>query len=441
QTLKGFRDYLPAPAMAREALLETARRVYRSYGFSPIDTPALEYTEVLLGKGGDESDKQLFRFTDQGGRDVALRFDLTVPFARFASQHFNDLGVPFKRYHLAPVWRGENTQRGRYREFMQCDFDTIGTDSNAADIETLLVIHDLVSAIGFERFRIQVNNRMVLNGLLEIMGLLDRSSAVLRALDKLHKIGAEGVAAELHERAGATPEQCERVLEFARLTGSPDSVLGTLEGWLRGNATGELGLARLRELFSVAHHAGIPADRLALDVSIARGLDYYTGTIYETFLLDDPKIGSICSGGRYDNLAGLFTSQKLPGVGASLGLDRLLAAMESFGMISASATPAPVLVVHFDGKHLPDYIRVGRALRAAGIATEVFPDAKPVGKQLKYADRKGFVLALIAGESEFAQGVWQLKDLRAGTQSTLPEADLPRAIHAALQQAPAQPTG
>ena len=441
QTLKGFRDYLPAPAMAREALLEIARRVYRSYGFSPIDTPALEYTEVLLGKGGDESDKQLFRFTDQGGRDVALRFDLTVPFARFAAQHFNDLGVPFKRYHLAPVWRGENTQRGRYREFMQCDFDTIGTDSNAADIETLLVIHDLVSAIGFERFRIQVNNRLVLNGLLEKLGLIDRSSAVLRALDKLHKIGAEGVAAELAERAGASPEQSDRVLEFARLTGSPGSVLTTLEGWLKGNATGELGIARLRELFTVAQHAGIPAERLALDVSIARGLDYYTGTIYETFLLDDPKIGSICSGGRYDNLAELFTSQKLPGVGASLGLDRLLAAMESFGMISASATPAPVLVVHFDSQHMPEYIRIGRTLRAAGIATEVFPDAKGVGKQLKYADRKGFALALIAGETEFAQGVWQLKDLRTGTQTTLPEADLAQAIHAALQQAPAKPAG
>jgi len=432
QTLKGFRDYLPAPAMAREALLETARRVYRSYGFSPIDTPALEYTEVLLGKGGDESDKQLFRFTDQGGRDVALRFDLTVPFARFAAQHLNDVGVPFKRYHLAPVWRGENTQRGRYREFMQCDFDTIGTDSNAADIETLLVIHDLVSAIGFERFRIQVNNRLVLNGLLETLGLLDRSSAVLRALDKLHKIGAEGVTAELQERAGATAEQAVRVLEFARLEGSPTAVLGTLDGWLRGNATGELGLARLRELFAVAGQAGIPAERLALDVSIARGLDYYTGTIYETFLLDDPKIGSICSGGRYDNLAGLFTSQKLPGVGASLGLDRLLAAMESFGMISGSTTPAPVLVVHFDGARLADYVRIGRVLRQAGIATEVYPDHRPVGKQLKYADRKGFALAVIAGETEFAGGVWQLKDLRAGTQATVTESGLVGAIEQAL---------
>jgi histidyl-tRNA synthetase len=434
-TLKGFRDYLPAPAMAREAIMEVARRVYRSYGFSPIDTPALEYTEVLLGKGGEESDKQLFRFTDNGGRDVAMRFDLTVPFARFAAQHLNDIGVPFKRYHLAPVWRGENTQRGRYREFMQCDFDTIGTDSNAADIETLLVIHDLLSAIGFERFRIRINNRLVLNGLLEKLGLGDRASGVLRALDKLHKIGRDGVTAELCEKVQTTTDQAARVLDFAHLTGTPSEILSRLDGMLQGNATGELGVARLRELFSVASHAGIPPERVDLDVSIARGLDYYTGTIYETFLTDDPKIGSICSGGRYDNLAGLFTSQKLPGVGASLGLDRLLAAMESFGMIGQASTPAPVLVVSFDATRVAEYARLGRMLRQAGINTEVFPDSRAVGKQLKYADKKGFRIAVIAGEDEFAAGVWQVKDLKAGTQSRVAEADLPSHLNDILKPA------
>jgi len=423
-TLKGFRDYLPAPAMAREAIMEVARRVYRSYGFSPIDTPALEYTEVLLGKGGEESDKQLFRFTDNGGRDVAMRFDLTVPFARFAAQHLNDIGVPFKRYHLAPVWRGENTQRGRYREFVQCDFDTIGTDSNAADIETLLVIHDLLSAIGFERFRIRINNRLVLNGLLDKLGLGDRASGVLRALDKLHKIGRDGVTAELCDKVQTTAEQAAHVLDFAHLSGTPTEILVRLDEMLKGNETGELGVARLRELFTVAAHAGIPGERVDLDVSIARGLDYYTGTIYETFLTDDPKIGSVCSGGRYDNLAGLFTSQKLPGVGASLGLDRLLAAMESFGMIGQASTPAPVLVVSFDANRVAEYARIGRLLRQAGINTEVFPDARGVGKQLKYADKKGFRLAVIAGEDEFAAGVWQVKDLKAGTQSRVAEADL-----------------
>ena len=422
QTLKGFRDYLPAPAMARERIMQIARRIYRSYGFSPIDTPALEYAEILLGKGGDESDKQLFRFTDQGGRDVALRFDLTVPFARFVAQHLNDLGMPFKRYHLGSVWRGENTQRGRYREFMQCDFDTIGTESNAADIETLLVIHDLLSAIGFERFTIRVNNRLVLSGLLESLGLSEKASGILRVLDKLHKIGPGGVQAELIERVGITAEQAARVLDMAALTGPPDAVLSRLDPMLAGSALGELGIARLRELFAAIAIVGIPAQRVQLDVSIARGLDYYTGTIYETFLDDDPSIGSICSGGRYDNLAGLFTTQKLPGVGASLGLDRLLAALENLGQIETASTPAPVLIVQFVPERLGDYLRVGRQLRAAGINVEVFPEAKPVGKQLKYADRKGFRAALIAGPDEFQSGQWQVKDLKAGHQALVAEA-------------------
>lgn len=424
QTLKGFRDSLPATAMARERIMEIARRVYRSYGFSPIDTPALEYTEILLGKGGEESDKQLFRFTDQGGRDVAMRFDLTVPFARFTAQHLNEIGIPFKRYHLGSVWRGENTQRGRYREFMQCDFDTIGTDSNAADIETLLVIHDLLAAIGFERFTIRVNNRRVLNGLLEKLGLAEKTAGILRALDKLQKIGRDGVAAEMQSRVGATAEQADRVLDFAGLSGTPDDILARLDPMLAGSAVGEAGIAQVRELFGAARIAGLPAGRVQLDVSIARGLDYYTGTIYETFLTDDPSIGSICSGGRYDNLAGLFTHQKLPGVGASLGLDRLLAALENLGQIDTASTPAPVLVVYFQAERLGDYLRIGRVLRAAGINAEVFPEAKGVGKQLKYADRKGFRLALIAGEDEFQSGRWQVKDLKAGEQTTVAEESL-----------------
>ncbi|MBS0261563.1 MAG: histidine--tRNA ligase [Planctomycetes bacterium] len=432
QTLKGFRDYLPPLALAREHILEVARQVYRSYGFTPIDTPALEYAEILLGKGGTESDKQLFRFTDQGDRDVAMRFDLTVPFARFAAQHFNEIGTPFKRYHQGTVWRGENTQRGRYREFMQSDFDTIGTDSNASDIETLLVIHDLFGALGFDRFSIRVNNRMVLNGLLEKLGLAERTAQVLRALDKLHKIGRDGVIAEMGEQAGASPEQAARVLEFAALTGSPHEILDHLQPLLAGSAVGEEGIARLRELFNAVATAGIATDRVGLDVSIARGLDYYTGTIYETFLTDDPTIGSVCSGGRYDNLAGLFTSQKLPGVGASLGVDRLLAALEKLGQISAASTPAPVLVVLFDESCLGQYLRIGRVLRAAGINTEVFPDSKKVGKQLQYADRQGFQFALIAGSDEFQSGTWKIKDLKSGEQLSVAEADLVSTIRSKL---------
>ncbi|MFO1022451.1 MAG: histidine--tRNA ligase [Planctomycetales bacterium] len=424
QTLKGFRDYLPAAMMARERIIELARGVYRSYGFSPIDTPALEYTEILLGKGGEESDKQMFRFTDQGERDVSMRFDLTVPFARFAAQHLQEIGVPFRRYHIATVWRAEKPQKGRYREFMQCDFDTIGTESNASDIETLFVIHDLVHKIGFEQFTIRVNNRLVLNGLLQKLNLAEQSTGVLRALDKLHKIGADAVIEEMTQKVGASAEQAQAVIELASLKGENAAILKSLEGMLAGNEIGQLGVARLQELVNCVRLAGIPEDRVQLDVSIARGLDYYTGTIYETFLGALPGIGSICSGGRYDNLAGLFTKEKLPGVGASLGLDRLLAAMEELGMIAQSATPASTLVVAFDAERMPDYLRIGRVLRQAGIATEVYTDLKAPGKQLKYADRKGFRWAIIAGSDEFAKGVWQVKDLLKGGQEAVPEAQL-----------------
>ena len=233
RTLKGFRDFPPALAMPREELIDKARAVFRSYGFAPIDTPALEYSEILTGKGGDESDKQMYRFTDHGGRDVALRFDLTVPFARFAAQHIGQLGTPFKRYHIGPVWRGENTQHGRYREFYQCDFDTIGTDANAADIETVLVIHDLLEALGFERFAIHVNNRLILNGLLESLGLAEASAAILRALDKLQKIGAEKVIAEMSETDAVSREQAEHILATVQTTGANAEILDQIEAFLR----------------------------------------------------------------------------------------------------------------------------------------------------------------------------------------------------------------
>ncbi len=432
RTLKGFRDHLPDQMMAREALIDTARAVYRSYGFSPIDTPALEYAEILQGKGGEESDKQLFRFMDHGNRDVAMRFDLTVPLARYAAQHLNDIGTPFKRYHIGTVWRGEKPQRGRFREFMQCDFDTIGTDSNIADIETLLVIHDLMDRIGFSSFTIRVNNRLILNGLLDQLGLAEESTGILRALDKLAKIGPEKVKAEMREAVGATNEQADEVLKLSALTGSPDEILAELDPMLSDNEAGSKGVANLKELFDACRTAGIPAERLTLDVSIARGLDYYTGTIYETFLGDLPAIGSVCSGGRYDNLAELFTKQKLPGIGASLGLDRLLAAMEELGMIRTASTPAPVLVTIFDAQRAGDYLRIGRLLRSAGLATEVYPEAKGLGKQLKYANRKGFRVAVIAGEEEFAAGTWQVKDLGTGEQTSVPESELIQTVGAVL---------
>jgi histidyl-tRNA synthetase len=400
-------------------LIEAARRVYRSYGFAPIDTPALEYLDILLGKGSEETDKQLYRFKDHGGRDVGMRFDLTVPLARFMAQHHAELGTPFKRYHIGAVWRGENTQRGRYREFMQCDFDTIGTLSVAADIETALVIHDLMLAIGFDAFQIRVNNRMVLNGVLERLGLAEKSSAVLRSLDKLGKLDRAAVAAEMVASADVAAEQADEILRLSELIGPNDDILRQLEPLVAGSAKGEEGVARLREIFAAAESAGVPAARLRLDVSIARGLDYYTGTIYETFLDALPGIGSVCSGGRYDNLAELYTSQPLPGIGASLGLDRLLAAMEELGMVTQASTPAEVFLAYFDAARLPEYLRLANQLRTAGVRVELYPEPKKLGAQLKYADRRGFRVAIIAGETEFAANQVQVKNLATGESQTV----------------------
>ena len=434
RTLKGFRDYLPETMIPREELVDTARRVYRSYGFGPIDTPALEYLEILAGKGGQESDKQLYKFQDHGDRWVGLRFDLTVPLARFAAQHINELGTPLKRYHVATVWRGENTQRGRYREFMQCDFDTIGTKSVVADVETALVIHDLFRAIGFERFTIRVNNRKVLTGVLERLGLADRSASILRALDKLAKIGPGRVADEMRTTADTTDDQAQEVLKLAALDGSNDEILAQLDPLVAGSETGQEGLGRLAELLKAVTAAGVPEERIRLDVSIARGLDYYTGTIYETFLDALPGIGSVCSGGRYDNLAELYTSRQLPGVGASLGLDRLLAAMEELGMIEKISTPAPVFIAYFDETRLHDYLRLASQLRGAGIGAEVYPDAKRLGQQLKYASRRGFRIALIAGDKEFTSGTCRVKDLTTGTQEDVPLEDDARNVVAAVRR-------
>lgn len=423
RTLKGFRDYTPAAMIPREQLIETAKSVYRSYGFSPIDTPALEYTEILTGKGGEESDKQMFRF-EQGGRDVAMRFDLTVPFARFAAQNINELGIPFKRYHVGTVWRGERPQKGRYREFVQCDFDTIGTTSNSADIETLLVIHDLMVQIGFSDFKIHVNNRKVLSGLLEILGLQEKSVEVLRALDKLSKTTPEAVIEEMKEQGGLTQEQATKVIALTTAQGTPEEILNDLEQQLSGNENGELGVKYLRELFQSVERAGIPRERIVLDTSIARGLDYYTGTIFETFLNALPQIGSVCSGGRYDNLAELFTSQPLPGVGASLGLDRLLAAMQELNMLDDISTPAPILVTQMDQLSTPEYLRLARDLRSKGLNVEVYPDTKAIKKQFKYANRHGFKIVIVAGADEFEKQEWQVKDMQSGTQTAVKEADL-----------------
>lgn len=391
--------------------MQTAREVFRSYGFSPIDTPVLEYLEILTGKGSDETDRQIYRFQDNGGRDVGMRFDLTVPLARFAAQHAGKLGMPFKRYHIAPVWRGENPQAGRYREFVQCDFDTIGTESVLADIEAVAVINRLLSTLGFDRFTIHVNNRVILSGLLEHLGLADQTVPILRSLDKLAKIGREKTAAEMCQAAGLSSDQAESVLALAECDGDAESVLGKLPEITGGNEKAAEGIERLTQIYQGAVASGVPSSRLHLDVSIARGLDYYTGVIFETTLDELPGIGSVCSGGRYDNLAGLYTKQHLPGIGASLGLDRLLAAMEQLEMLPSASTPASVMVAFFEKSYRDDYLRLAANLRQAGIAAEVYPDARKLGAQLKYADQRGFPLAVIAGGNEWSEGRCQLKQL------------------------------
>jgi len=399
--------------------METARRVYRSYGFVPIDTPTLELSEILCGKGSEETDRQMYRF-QHGKRDVAMRFDLTVPLARFVAQHHNELGMPFKRYHIGNVWRGERPQAGRFREFAQCDFDTIGTNSIASDIETVLVINDLIRAIGFEQFKIRLNNRKVLNGILEKANLAEHSVAVLRALDKLPKIGPEKVRLEMLETTGAPDSAIDQILMLSQISGTNREIIQQLGSLCAGNELAEQGREQLADVIDATEALGLTENNLEIDVSIARGLDYYTGTIVETFLTDLPSFGSICSGGRYDNLAQLYTKQQLPGIGASLGLDRLLAAMQQLDLLPKTKTTAEVMIVQFDKSKLKEYLKLAADLRSQGIAVELYPESKKLNQQFKYADRRGARAVIIAGTDEFASGVVQVKWLADGTQTELP---------------------
>ena len=412
RTLSGFRDYLPNVMLARERVLQIAREVYRSYGFTPIDTPACEALDVLLGKGGDESDKLVYRVRSAKSdkEEMGLRFDLTVPFARFSAQHIDQVGTPFKRYHMGPVWRGENIQRGRYREFWQCDFDTIGTTSNAADIEVALVIHDLMRGLNLDRFVIHINNRLVLNGLLEELGLAGKTAAVLRSLDKLGKVSREEVQAEMSAGAGVTIEQSRRLLDFVQTMGTNADIIERLKKEFGANARAAEGRSTPGGLPHAVSKAGVPDNMIVLDLSIARPRLLHRNRLRD-LLTDMPKIGSVCSGGRYDNLAGLYTKQSLPGVGASLGLDRLLAALEELNLLQKSSTPAPVFIVQFSADRIGEYQRMARSLRAAGIGAEVFPDAKKIGQQSQYAEKRGHRIGLIAGPGDFAAGPWNVKDL------------------------------
>ncbi len=405
RVLKGFRDFLPETEIRRRRIIATLEEQFKLYGFVPIDTPILEYTEVLLGKGGGETDKQIYRFEDHGSRDVAMRFDLTVPFARFMAAHVNELYLPFKRYHMAKVFRGENTQRGRYREFMQCDFDIVGSDSASADFEILMMMHDSFASLGVSEVTIRLSHRGIFNRFLASRNLSEHSEEILRIVDKLAKIGPDEVRKQL---AALTGEDSARaVLDYIGAEGDFTAVLAKLEA-LAGGEDGDT--RRLKELHGMMQECGV-ADRFCLDPSITRGLDYYTGVVFETFLDALPGIGSVCSGGRYNNLASLYTKQELPGVGASIGLDRLMAALEELEDDSTRERSLDALVFCMDAEGFGAFHAFARRLREAGIRAEVFPEVKKLGPQFGFAEKKGALAAVLLGGEEREKGRVTIKDL------------------------------
>ncbi|HET6451389.1 MAG TPA: histidine--tRNA ligase, partial [Spirochaetia bacterium] len=354
---KGFRDFLPDKESQRLSIVRRLQAVFESFGFLPIDTPVLEFSEVLLGKGGGETDKEVYRFTDHGGRDVAMRFDLTVPFARFMAAHLAEVGLPFRRWHAAKVWRGENTQRGRYREFMQVDFDVVGVDSASADLEILLMMKESLESLGLSRFSIRYAHRGLFNACLTGLGLSGGSVEVLRTIDKQRKIGTEKTREMLAESAG--PDRAARILDLTRVEDAPEKTLSKLAA---AAGADHPGVKRLSEIGEALNRLGVTGS-FVLDPSITRGLDYYTGVVFESFLSDLPDIGSVCSGGRYNELASLYTKQHLPGVGASIGLDRLMAAMEELHPEEKAPGGASVLVLFLEEPLLGEYHRIARSLR------------------------------------------------------------------------------
>ncbi|QQO08013.1 histidine--tRNA ligase [Breznakiella homolactica] len=404
--LKGFRDFLPEAEIDRRSLVERIEASFRSYGFVPIDTPVLEYAEILLGKGGGETEKQIYRFNDHGGRDVALRFDLTVPFARFLAEHRNELALPFKRYHIAKVWRGENTQRGRYREFTQCDFDIVGSDSVAADFEILLMMRNTLQAIGVGDVRIHVNHRGIFNRFLQRIRGSDKSVDILRTVDKLAKIGREATLDLLSEILDAP--RAGEILSFIEPRENFEETLKAMTEAAGGeNADSE----RMRRIYGFMKDTGT-ADSFFLNPSITRGLDYYTGLVYETFLNDLPDIGSVCSGGRYDDLAGLYSKEKLSGVGSSIGLDRLISALESLGRLRKQKSYADIAVACVREEDGGGYQVLADRLRKAGFPCEVLLEPKKMVQQYVLAEKKGARWLIIPGDP-LRENDLGLRDLRS----------------------------
>lgn len=405
--LKGFRDFLPQDEILRSDLIEKLTKTFRSYGFVPIDTPVLEYTEILLRKSNGETEKQMFRFEDNGGRDVAMRFDLTVPFARFTAQHKEELYFPFKRYHISKVWRGEKPQAGRYREFVQCDFDTVGSDSAVSDFETLSLMKAALSAIGVDEIKIHVNHRGIFNRFLKKLGLSEKSEDILRAVDKIAKVGEEKVSAELEEITGSA-DSSAKIIDYIKPLSSFEETLSYIEELAGGEDEDS---KRMKTIFSMMKAAGIEGTYM-LDPAITRGLDYYTGIVYETFLEKLPSIGSVCSGGRYDNLAGLYMKEKLPGVGSSIGLDRLIAGLSELGITNAKGSYLDVEIFNTDENLNVQYQEVAAKLRKEGISVEVFPDTVKINKQYSVTDKKQIPWGIMLSSNSETANIITLKNLK-----------------------------
>ena len=421
RTLSGFMELLPGKQAQFERMLEILRKTYASYGFAALDTPVIEDAQILLAKGGGETEKQIYRF-QKGDSDLALRFDLTVPLAKYVALHCNDLAFPFRRYQISKVYRGERAQRGRFREFYQADIDIIGDGKldvlNEAEIPA--IIYKVFQGFGLTRFQIRVNNRKILNGFYTMLELSEKSGDIMRTVDKLDKIGAEKVKAILMDDCALTQAQADEILRFIAITGTNSEVLAALEGYAGRNEIFDLGLAELKAVTANLAAFGVPEANFAVDLTIARGLDYYTGTVYETTLLDHPEIGSVCSGGRYDNLAGYYIEKQLPGVGISIGLTRLFYVLDEQGLLNVDLPSAPcdALVLPMGGEPGPA-IALAESLRSAGLRVQLYGEQKKFKQKMAYADKLGVPFAVLLGEDEIAEGVCSVKNMKTGEQSKL----------------------
>ena len=420
RTLSGFMELLPGKQIQFERMTQILRDTYASYGFAPLDTPIIEDARILLAKGGGETEKQIYRFT-KGDSDLALRFDLTVPLAKYVALHSNELAFPFRRFQISKVYRGERAQRGRFREFYQADIDIIGDGKldilNEAEIPA--IIYKVFKGFGLTRFQIRVNNRKILNGFYAMNGLSEKSGEIMRTVDKLDKIGAEKVRIILTEDCGLTGEQADEILKFIAISGSNDDVLSALEGYAGRNEMFDAGLQELKAVTANLAAFGVPEENFAVDLTIARGLDYYTGTVYETTLLDHPEIGSVCSGGRYDDLAGYYTEKKLPGVGISIGLTRLFYVLDEQGLLNPELPSAPADALVLPMGEAGPAIALAEELRRGGLRIQFYGEQKKFKQKMAYADKLGVPFAVLLGEDEIAEGKCSVKNMRTGQQVTL----------------------